>query len=265
MTDEKINNIRAAVFKYRPLIHCITNPISITQCANAVLAVGARPIMAEHPKEVKGITKNAKALLINLGNITDVRMKSMKISMIEARKSDIPIVIDAVGVACSELRRRFAKKLIKKYVPSVVKGNYSEIKALYDEKYTSSGVDTEQNCRTEEIIKISAELAKKYKTVILASGKEDIIADGSRVLIIKNGTHKLSEVTGTGCMLGALCACFLAVSPAVEALVCACAILGYCGERTQAYGMSFLVELIDKLSDREKIYLKLEERKFEEF
>lgn len=79
-----------------PLIHCITNPISINQCANVVLAVGARPIMAEHPEEVAEITEMAKALLLNLGNITDVRMKSMMISAKVARGKQIPTVIDAV-------------------------------------------------------------------------------------------------------------------------------------------------------------------------
>ena len=95
------------------LIHCITNPISMNQCANTILALGSKPIMAEHPEEVAEITRTASALLLNLGNISDVRMTSMKISLKEANDKDIPAVLDAVGVSCSALRRRFVSELIK--------------------------------------------------------------------------------------------------------------------------------------------------------
>ena len=108
----KLNEIRAAVRDRRPLIHCITNPISINQCANAVLAAGARPIMAEHPAEVKEITESADALVLNLGNITDVRMESMEIALRAAKEKGIPVVLDAVGTACSGLRRKFAARLL---------------------------------------------------------------------------------------------------------------------------------------------------------
>ena len=115
-----------------PLIHCITNPISINQCANGVLAVGAIPIMAEHPLEAAEITQAADALVLNLANITDVRMQSMKISAQTAQKNNIPFIIDAVGVACSALRRNFVNGFLKEFKPAAIKGNYSEIYALYD-------------------------------------------------------------------------------------------------------------------------------------
>ena len=115
-----------------PLIHAITNPISITQCANAVLALGCRPIMAEHPGEVEEITATASALLLNLGNITDVRMESMARSARTARQNGIPITLDAVGAACSRLRRNYARQLMEASAPAVLKGNYAEIVALTD-------------------------------------------------------------------------------------------------------------------------------------
>ena len=95
---------RASLKEKRPLIHCITNPISINDCANAILAVGGRPIMAEHPLEAEAITETAQALSLNLGNITDARMESMRLSGKQARSLPIPAVLDAVGVACSPLR-----------------------------------------------------------------------------------------------------------------------------------------------------------------
>lgn len=97
------------------LIHCITNPISMMQCANAVLALGAKPMMAEHPQEVAEITATASALLLNLGNISDVRMESMRISFGVAMEKGIPVVIDAVGVSCSKLRRNFVEELLRDY------------------------------------------------------------------------------------------------------------------------------------------------------
>ena len=139
---------------YRPLIHCITNPISMMQCANTVLSLGARPIMAEHPLEVKEITATADALLLNLGNISDTRMAAMEIALEEALRKGIPVVIDAVGVSCSELRRGFVSKLMEKRGGKgfcVIKGNYSEIMALKDENYRAEGVDAKAGISKEAI------------------------------------------------------------------------------------------------------------------
>ena len=101
---QRILQLRKRIKEEKPLIHCITNPISIHDCANVVLAVGARPIMAEHPAEVTGITASAGALMLNLGNITDARIESMKRSMRTAMENKIPVLLDLVGVACSDLR-----------------------------------------------------------------------------------------------------------------------------------------------------------------
>ena len=245
-----LNKILGCVRERKPLIHCITNPISINQCANTILAVGGRPIMAEHPDEVAEITETSQALMLNLGNITDARMKSMLISAEVAKKREIPFILDLVGIACSSLRRSFALELIERSRPSVLKGNYSEIKALYDMAYTSSGVDADATLDAEGIESIAMELANKYNTIILASGKIDIVTDGQRVVQMKNGTEQLADVTGTGCMLGALCGCFLAASPNIYAAVCACAVLGICGESavTDKGSGTFMVNLMDKLS-----------------
>ncbi len=238
--------------KNKKLIHCITNPISINQCANAILAVGARPIMAEHPLEVKEITATASALMLNTGNITDIRMKSMIISAQEARNIGIPFMLDAVGAACSALRRSFVEKIINEYSPDIIKGNYSEIYALYNETYHSSGIDADKNLDINSMNEIIPLLAEKYNSVILASGAVDLITDGKKIIQIKNGTSMLSSITGTGCMLGALCASFLSVLPALDAAYTAAALLGIAGELAEksANGSgSFGCELIDALSN----------------
>lgn len=245
---KQINTVRNSVKENSPLIHCITNPISINQCANAVLAVGARPIMAEHPEEVGEITAASKALVLNLGNITDVRMKSMLISSEAACKNSIPFVIDLVGIACSELRRNFAYELMENN-PTMIKGNYSEINALYNRAYKASGVDAEA-MEVQIISKAAVKLAKKYNTVVLASGKTDVITDGKRIVYVKNGTPQLAKITGTGCMLGMLCGCYLSVCTNIYGAVTACSVLGICGElaETDKGNGSFTIRLMDKLS-----------------
>ena len=106
----------------QPLIHCITNPISIHDCANIILAAGGRPIMAEHPAEVAEITRSSHALALNLGNITDARMKSMPESLKTAASLHIPVMLDLVGTACSNLRYEFAQKLMNIHMPELLKG-----------------------------------------------------------------------------------------------------------------------------------------------
>lgn len=241
-----INKIK----KQKPLIHCITNPISINQCANAALALGARPIMAEHPDEAAEITVTANALLLNIGNITDVRLKSIEISAETAAKNNIPFIFDAVGAACSEMRRKYTLELIGKYHPSVLKGNYSEIRALFNLEYKAKGVDSESELTVEEVSKAAISLAERYGTTVIASGKTDIVTDGTRLFYIRNGTPQLSSVTGTGCMLGVICACFLPFDDALSSAVKACATLGICGElsETEKGNGSFSVNLIDNLS-----------------
>ena len=218
MNAVEINGIRSSVYAKNPLIHCITNPISINQCANAVLSAGARPIMAEHPLEVAEITATASALMLNIANITDVRMESIKILDI--------------------------------HIPTVIKGNYSEICALSDETYRSAGVDSHSSATLQKTLDSAVSASQKYNTVILASGKTDIVTDGKRVAYIHNGTPRLAEITGTGCMQGALTAVYLSVADGFCASVTACTVMGICGElasHRQGTG-SFYTSLLDSLS-----------------
>lgn len=241
--------------KARGLVHCITNPISINQCANALLAVGAKPIMAEHPREVSEITASASALLLNIGNITDVRMKSMKRAAATANRKGVPIVLDAVGAACSGIRRKYVRRLAHGYDFALIKGNYSEICALYDLRYGSVGVDADAALAFDTALTAAKKAARKYGCVILASGKTDIVTDGRQTALVKNGTPQLSRVTGTGCMLGALCAAFCANCDAIDAAVLACAVMGISAERIHVGNGSFTAGLIDAIAAFEGEYL----------
>ena len=139
--ENQLKSVRDATKRNQPLIHCITNPISIHGCANMILAVGARPMMAEHPLEVEEITKTAGALMLNLGNITDVRIESMKRSAQTAAKEGIPVLLDLVGVSCSKIRMKLAMELIEKGKIQILKGNISELLAIAGQPFHGTGID----------------------------------------------------------------------------------------------------------------------------
>lgn len=246
----QINDIRSAVKQKAALIHCITNPISINQCANVILCAHARPMMAQHPEEAAVITSSAGAVLLNMGNITDVRKQSMLISAQTAKQKGIPFVLDVCGSACLPTRREYALGLIGTCLPSVIKGNYSEITALARKDYTSSGVDADKTLTAEAVTETAQELALKLGTVILASGETDIITDGSKTALVKNGCAQLGSVTGTGCMQGALCAAYLSAAEGFDAAAAASVVLGICGQlaQTDKGAGSFMVNLLDALS-----------------
>lgn len=265
---EKLINIRKKVKDTSPLIHCITNPISINDCANFVLSAGAKPIMAEHPLEVEEITETAQALAVNLGNITDARMESINLSGRAAKRIGIPTVIDIVGVGCSTLRLNYAREFVRECEPCVIKGNMSEIKALADIKSTAFGIDvgkgdTVNESNLSEYGDMVCNLANKYKSVVAASGKIDIISDGKSVYGVYNGCDMMSQITGTGCILNVLIGTYISSGDIFHGVLLGTAMLGICGELSSAEkGMgSFKTALLDNLylmDDRKlKDYIKI--------
>ncbi|MGN1112639.1 MAG: hydroxyethylthiazole kinase, partial [Acutalibacteraceae bacterium] len=257
--------IRNKVRTSAPLIHCITNPISINDCANAVLSLGAKPIMAEHPLETTDITATADSLCVNLGNITDVRLEGITAAARSANEHGIPIITDAVGVTCSKLRKSYCEDFIRLYKPDIIKGNAAEIKALVGESFAAKGIDSNET-DLDSVIEAAKALADESGAVVLSSGKTDVVTDGRRTALISNGCEMMSLVTGTGCMLGAITAAFLSSGNAFESAVLGCGFFGVCGELSAtALGTgSFKVMLMDSIyavdnetiADRLKVELK---------
>lgn len=238
-----------------PLIHSITNPISINLCANIALAVGAKPIMAEHPLEVSEITKISKALALNLGNITDARLESIEISIKTAKENNIPSIIDMVGVSCSKLRYDYCKKIIEKYKPDIIKGNMSEIKAILGLESSSIGVDVGKDDSIDESnLDSSTEIAKKLAlqtgTTVVVTGKIDIITDGKTCYVVKNGNEMLSRITGTGCALTELIGCYLPYADSIAASLLALLVLEISSEIAikDKGNYTFMSSLIDEVS-----------------
>ena len=159
---------------------------------------------------------------------------------------------------------------MKSFKPTAVKGNYSEIYALYDEEYISAGVDADEALKVENVSRTAVKLARKFNTMVLASGKTDIVTDGKTVVHINNGVAQLAKVTGTGCLLGVLCGCYLSVDKTGSALVTACAILGICGQlsETAKGNGTVLINLMDNLSVVTDLQieelLKIEVKNYEE-
>lgn len=231
MTDIKgISDALSAIREKKPLIHCITNHISIGDCANMLLALGARPIMAEHSGEVADITCSSKALALNLGNISESRMSSMMIASRVASGRYIPSSVDVVGVAASRLRLDYALKLIRGTSPKVIRGNSAELRALVGEAYTSSGVDSLDERSPEQDAKTAVTVARRYSAVAVISGATDVITDGKTTYFVSNGDPMMTRITGTGCMFNAMIGAYLTELSPIDAALAAAITMGLCGE-----------------------------------
>ena len=242
---EKINQTLTQIKEKNPLTHCITNSVTINDCANASLAIGGSPIMAEDIGEVEEITTIASALVINIGTLTKLQIESMKLSAKTANETDTPIILDPVGVGVSKLRNDTTIDLIENYDIATIRGNISEIKAiakltgLIDENNTAKGVDvniddiiTEENIEANgEIIK---ELAAKLNTTILASGPIDILSDGKTTIAIYNGDDMMPLITGSGCMLSTIVGSCVGGSAPLEGSLVAILAMNIAGEMARA-------------------------------
>lgn len=256
--------LRKQIKQEKPLVHSITNPISIHDCANVILTAGGRPIMAEHPKEAAQITKTAKALMLNLGNITDVRMESMEISRSTAKENGIPIMLDLVGVSCSDLRLCYAKTLLKGGGISILKGNMSELLMIAGQPSHSIGIDAgkEDALSEDNMLKITGifkALSEETGAVLVASGKEDLIVGHDEAYLASNGVEMLSEITGTGCMLGALCTTYLSAGDPMLASFLGVTMMGVSGELASQHSTgpgTFQVELLNQLYGAEETELE---------
>lgn len=226
--------LRRQIRSESPLIHCITNHIAIRDCANGLLALGARPIMAEHPGEVAEVTAVSRALVVNLGNITDSRLTAMTLAGQTARQESVPCLIDVVGVGCSRLRLNFARQFLAAARPAVLKGNQSELQALCGLAHHAKGIDNGEGDNLTQAVAVAQQAAQRFSTVVLLSGKSDVISDGLYTTIVDNGDPLMARVTGTGCLQGAVVGAFLSVTDPFSAAVSGAAMLALAGERAAA-------------------------------
>ncbi len=193
----------------KPLVHNITNFVVMNYTANALLAIGASPVMAHSIDEVEDMVSLARSVVLNIGTLEREWIESMIKAGKKANQIGVPVILDPVGAGATPLRTESAKRIIKEVNLSSIRGNASEILSLSHEKGKTKGVDSLHE--VEEVWKEGLELSKKLKTVIAITGKVDFITDGSRALRCFNGHPLLRWVTGTGCTATVIIGAFLAV------------------------------------------------------
>jgi len=261
--DEKagIARILRAVRERKPLVHCITNYVTVNDCANALLAIGAAPVMADDIGEAADIAALANAVVINIGTLNERTIRSMFAAAKKAAELGRPAILDPVGAGASRLRTETALALLRDIRFSVIRGNVSEIKTLHAGCGTTRGVDAdEKDLRAdglEAVVATARSLARKTGAVVAVTGATDILSDGNRTLAVRNGHALMSRITGSGCMLSAITGGFCGAASdrlldAVAAALCALGLAGeQAAERTLREGVgtgSFRTGLIDALS-----------------
>jgi hydroxyethylthiazole kinase len=229
-----------------PLVHNITNYVTVNDVANALLACGGSPIMSDEPDDVADITAICGGLNINIGTLNSQSIKAMFIAGAKANELKHPVLLDPVGAGASALRTDTALEIMKKIKLDIIRGNISEIKTLALGNGTTKGVDadaadtvTEDNL--DQMVAFAKSFAAKTGAVIAITGAIDLVADGEKCYVIRNGRPEMSRITGTGCQLSGIATAYAVANPehkteAVAAAVCLMGLAGEIGVQNMVYG-----------------------------
>ncbi len=259
------SSILENVFTKTPLVHSITNYVTVNDCANIILASGGSPIMADDIAEVEEITSICSSLVINIGTLNERTIASMIAAGKKANELGHPVVLDPVGAGASTLRNETALNLLKEVKFSVIRGNISEIKFLATGSANTQGVDasaadavTPDNL--DSIVTFAKALSKSTGAVIAITGVTDIVADSEKAYVINNGNKMMSRVTGTGCMLTAVIGSYIGANPdnILDSTAVAVTAMGLSGELayekvkesdggTNSYRM-YIIDMISKMN-----------------
>lgn len=236
-----LEGMMTTVREKTPLVHNITNYVTVNDCANIILATGGAPLMADDAKEVEEIVAISSALYLNIGTLNTRTVASMLLAGKKANALGKPVILDPVGVGASALRNETACQLLETINFAVIKGNSSEIRALYNNTKTTGGVDVqEEDIITDDTldsaIAFSKKAALKFNSVVAMTGTIDIITDGKKVVLCRNGHSLMAQITGTGCMLGSMIATYCGGQPdkAFEGATHAIVHMGIAGENAAA-------------------------------
>jgi len=221
----KINayGILERVIKEKPVVHHLTNWVTIYDCANIVKVLGASPVMAHAKEEVAEMAKIASSLVLNIGTLTTEFVEAMKIAARSANEKGIPVILDVCGAGATHLRDKKCHELLDAVKINIIKGNVSEIARISGEEVKTKGVDAGKV--ENDMIHVAKRLARIRRCTVVATGKEDIVTDAEKTYIIKNGHPMMTHVVGTGCMSTSVIGTFAAVESdlalaAAAGLVC---------------------------------------------
>jgi len=192
-----------------PLVHCITNYVTVNDVANAILAVGGAPIMADDIDEIEEIVAKANALVINIGTLNQRTAASMWAAASTANKKNVPVILDPVGVGASSLRNKVVTRLLKNNQFAVIRGNLSEMAFCAGKDSETRGVDSNSDDKKFSAAEIAKIVAEKYSCVAVVTGAVDVVTDGKNFAQIKNGVPAMSKITGAGCMLSGILGAYI--------------------------------------------------------
>jgi hydroxyethylthiazole kinase len=219
------------------LVHCITNYVTANDVANILISSGNSPIMADALEEVEEIVSLSDSLVLNIGTLNS----RVKDSMLSAGKTanflNKPVVLDPVGIGASDYRSKSCFELLKEISFSVIRGNSTEIKAIHKNTKSIGGVDIDKEdeiseSTLKEIVKTAKAVSRVYDSVVVVTGAMDIVTNGDKTYIVKNGHKNMQKISGTGCMLSALIGAFAGANSesVLESSAYAVCLMGLCGE-----------------------------------
>lgn len=237
------------IHEQKPVVHHLTNWVTIYDCANIVKVMGASPVMAHAKEEAAAMAGIASALVLNIGTLTVDFVEAMKLAAKSANKKGIPVVLDVCGAGATPLRDQKCFELLDEAKIDIVKGNASEIARVSGEKVATKGVDAGHV--DKDIIEVAKGFSRKRKCIAVITGKEDVVADENKVYIVKNGHPMMTNVVGTGCMATSVIGTFAAVEKdlayaATAALVCF-EVVSECAAKLSRGPSSFKNNLFDCL------------------
>lgn len=222
-----------------PLIQCLTNTVTVESVANALLYVGAAPVMADQEAEMAVFFDQNDGALLNIGSLSPEKIRNILLAARTAEETKTPFVLDLVGVSASPMRNDLAQE-ISRSKPTVIKGNLSEMRTFCGLGSTGRGVDAGEDDQNEAALVELGQAMQEWVsdhagTTLLATGPVDVVADASGIYYLKNGVDNLGRFTGTGDIVGALITALLgAGQPVLEAVILAVSYFNLCGEKADA-------------------------------
>ena len=233
-----------------PLVHNITNFVVMNFTANALLAIGASPVMAHAVEEVEDMVTIAGALVVNIGTLSPLWVEGMKLAMKKAAELGKPIILDPVGAGATPYRDKVLQELLETASPAIIRGNASEIMSVAGFNIRTKGVDS--TALSTDSLSAARALSEKYGCVVSVSGATDVIVRGNETAHVKNGVPLMTRITGMGCSASAIAGAFAAIQPDFyDAAVCAAAAMGVSGElASQKADLpgSFQIAFLDSLA-----------------
>jgi len=250
MKPKQLSDLFGLVREKHPLVHHITNYVTVNDCANITMCAGGAPVMADAPEEVVEMAGVAGALVLNIGTLNKAQVESMILAGGMANDRKIPVILDPVGAGATRFRTETAERLLSELKIAILKGNAGEIGVLAGAGGKVRGVDS--HGLAGDPVAVVRDYARAKKLTVVASGPTDIVTDGKHVLLVNNGHPMMGSISGTGCMAASVTGVFAAESSdTVLAAAAALAAFGIAGERaaTLARGpFSFKTALFDELA-----------------